>query len=324
MSPSRKRAISTVIVLLLLISPVAAWSQRWQIFDWWRMRSYQASADIEALADRTTMTDYARRLFYVYRADLQDKEGFNHNCQHPEQTIVLGCYVSNEGIYIYNVTDPRLEGIKEVTAAHEVLHAAYERMSASEKEKINSLLLEVFNNLNNERIKKSVENYRDRDPAVVPNELHSIIGTEVREIGTELENYYSKYFHDRTKVVEFSERYEKAFSDRRQKVQDYEAEIKRLGSEIKAEEAQLNARLNSLRQERERLDELLRAEQYEQYNAAIPSYNASVSAYNAAVASVKTKITEHNRLVNERNAIATESNELIQAIDSRVTSIDTE
>ena len=35
--------------------------------------------------------------------------------------------------YIYNVNDERLNGLKEVTAAHEMLHAAYERLPESDK-----------------------------------------------------------------------------------------------------------------------------------------------------------------------------------------------
>ncbi|CAN5604980.1 hypothetical protein BH23PAT1_BH23PAT1_3560 [soil metagenome] len=60
MNPSRKRILNALVVLVLALTPVVVWSQRWEIFDWWRMRSYQASDEIEALADRTTMTDYAR------------------------------------------------------------------------------------------------------------------------------------------------------------------------------------------------------------------------------------------------------------------------
>ncbi|CAN5605090.1 hypothetical protein BH23PAT1_BH23PAT1_3570 [soil metagenome] len=205
-----------------------------------------------------------------------------------------------------------------------MLHAAYGRLSAKERQRIDALLLESFANLNDERITKSIENYRKRDPNIVPNELHSILGTEVREIGSELEDYYSRYFHDRTKVVEFSERYENAFSERRKKVKDYEVEIKRLSAEIAVQEAQLVDRLDNLRRERERLDALLQSQKYEEYNAAIPGYNAAVNNYNSEVASVKSKIERHNKLVSERNAIATESNELIHAIDSRITSIDNE
>ena len=38
------------------------------------------------------------------------------------KTAVLGCYANRE-ISIFNVTDQRLDGIREVTAAHEMLHA---------------------------------------------------------------------------------------------------------------------------------------------------------------------------------------------------------
>ncbi len=50
-----------------------------------------------------------------------------------KRNAILGCYnPSSRDIYIYNVTNSELDGVKEVTAAHEMLHAAWERLSESE------------------------------------------------------------------------------------------------------------------------------------------------------------------------------------------------
>ena len=78
------------------------------------------------------MTDKGRNLFYVYDPQLLDKDGFNTQCTIEEQSIVLGCY-DGSGIYLYDISDVRLEGVEEVTSAHEMLHAAYGRLSAKEK-----------------------------------------------------------------------------------------------------------------------------------------------------------------------------------------------
>src|SRR5690554_1900359 len=96
----RKRAVVVTTVIVLLLVPAVTWTQRWEIFDWWRLRAYEAPSEIAVLADRTTMTDYARKLLYVYHAELQDKEGFNQHCQNAEHTIVLGCFVEGQGIYL--------------------------------------------------------------------------------------------------------------------------------------------------------------------------------------------------------------------------------
>ncbi len=63
---------------------------------------------------------------------------------------ILGCYVTQR-IYIYDVKDAKLDGIREVTAAHEMLHAAYERMSSSEQTKVNALLEVEYEKLRNDK-----------------------------------------------------------------------------------------------------------------------------------------------------------------------------
>src|SRR5690606_25698564 len=119
------------------------------------------------------------RLFYVHNPELLNKVDFQGKCLHTEETIVLGCYITNSKIYVFDVSDERLHGVEEVTAAHEMLHAAYDRLNAKEKTRIDGMLSEVFNQSTDERLKATVESYRKRDPSVVPNELHSIIGTEI-------------------------------------------------------------------------------------------------------------------------------------------------
>src|SRR3990167_5207236 len=102
-----KRIVSFVLTIALIGAIFGAWSYRTDIYDNWRLRGYTPPAEIARLADVTTMNDKSRKLFYVYRPSLDDKAAFNTNCTNAEQTIVLGCYVQNDGIYLYNVTDER-------------------------------------------------------------------------------------------------------------------------------------------------------------------------------------------------------------------------
>ncbi len=317
-----KQALSVTLTLLIIAAPAVAWSQRQNIFDWWRLRQYQASSEIQAIADHTTMTDYGRKLFYVYHTSLEDKDSFNDHCRNAEQTIVLGCYVSREGIYLYNVTEPRLAGVKEVTAAHEVLHAGYERLSSKERASIDAQLDTVFKKITNERLKKTVEAYRSKDASVVPNELHSIIGTEVRQLTPELESYYKRYFSNRLAVVEFSEKYEQAFTEREKKVEEYDKQLEQMRNQIAANEATIDKQRASLEAQRAALEAQLAAKRYQEYNAAVPAYNASVRSYNATVVATQRLIDDYNQLVAARNALASEENDLIKAIDSRPTTIE--
>ena len=313
--------IATIVVVVAV--PVAIWSQRWNIHDAMRLRSYNPPAEVSQLATDTTMNDSVRRVFYVNRPELQGREAFNQSCTSSEQTIVLGCFVSGTGIFLYNVTDERLKGIVQVTAAHEVLHAAYQRLDRREKARVNDMLEQTFAKLDNQRIKDTIEDYR-KNGADITNELHSILATEVRDLPAELEQYYSQYFTSRVKIVEFSEKYEQAFTQRRQQVAAADVKLAELKQRIEAAEATLQTKAEQLKAERARMDGLLAAKNYEDFNAAVPAFNASVSAYNAQVASIRRLIDQYNALVAERNAIVTEETELVKAIDSRPDTIQAE
>ena len=178
------------------------------------------------------MNEYGKKLFYVQRPLLQNLDEFRNSCSTSEQTIVLGCYKTNVGIYIYGIEDSRLQGVKQVTAAHEMLHAAYDRLSQSEKNKVNQLTLSAFNQLTDERVKKNIESYRTRDASVVPNELHSILATEVDSLPPELEQYYKKYFIDRHKIVAFSNQYEGEFTRRESAIDAYDKQLEDTKSSI--------------------------------------------------------------------------------------------
>jgi DNA repair exonuclease SbcCD ATPase subunit len=313
-----RKAISILAVILLLAAPVYVWAERQDIYDFWRLRNYQAPAEIAQLADQTSMTDYARKIFYVMHPALSQKEEFNDHCRKNEQTIVLGCHVSADGIYLLKVDDPRLTGVLQVTAAHEMLHEAYDRLNARQRADIDKMVDEAYSKINEERLNKTVELYRQQDATVVPNELHAILGTEYRNLTPELEEYYTKYFNDRTAVVTFSEQYEDVFEQRRNAVNQYDAQLSALRSQIDSMQAGLAGQQDDLDARRAQLDSLLRAGRTNEYNASVPGFNEAVRAYNESVAELRALVTQFNEIVEARNAIASEEAELVEAIDSRV------
>jgi hypothetical protein len=318
-----KRLISLALSLLLLSSVGFLWVHKWDVYDTLRLRNYQPSAEIEKLAIDTTMKDRARRLFYVYYPKLEDKATFNSSCSNSERTIVLGCYVSRQGIHLYNVTDPRLEGVIEVTSAHEMLHAAYERLGSSEKGNVNNLLNHAYDNVKDERIRQNIDDYRNNG-ANVSNELHSILGTEVRNLPQELEQYYARYFQNRLAVVEFSEKYEQAFTQRKEQVAAADKKLQTLQQQIDDVQHTLASQKETLNSSRAHLDSLLSSKQYEAYNNGVPGFNAQVNAYNTQVRYISQLIDQYNALVSQRNAIAVEEGELVKAIDSRPDTIEGE
>lgn len=289
------------------------------IIDWWRLRDYTPSVSVEALALRAGLNDYGTKLFYVHDPILLDKATFAEKCGVGEATIVLGCYLSNQNIYLFDVQEDRLAGVKEVTAAHEMLHAAFDRLSPTEQDELGKLLIETFNALDNTRIEDTVKTYQARDGSIVVNELHSILGTEVRDLPQPLEEHYKRYFKDRLAVVSLSEAYSSEFTRRQDAVKEYDAQLGGIQSEITRIEADITQQAEALKIERTLLEKLVSDPQA--YNAAVDIYNKKVASYNNDIGGLKSLIETYNTIVKERNEIALEERQLVDAIDTRIENI---
>lgn len=314
-----RKILTNICVVLLFLAPGLVIWQRQNLYDTWALHSYTPPAQVVALANKTTMTSKSRKIFYVAKPQIQaEKDSFRQACQSAEKTIVLGCYKTIGGIYIYAVDDQRLNGVQEVTAAHEMLHAAYERLGKAERAKVDAMVSDQYAKITDERIKKNVESYRERDATVVPNELHSIVGTELPTLSPELESYYAQYFVNRSSVVALSQQYEAEFSSREQKVEDYDAQLKALKQEIDALNKTLELQDQQISAQKNTMDTYKANGSYAQYNAMVAGFNTLVKSFNVNVASLKAKIAQYNVLVNERNAVVSEEQELIQAIDTRI------
>ena len=318
MALSRKTKIfqTTLSGIFITIAALAIF-QRQNIQDWWVLRSYQPSASISQLAQDTTMTDKSKRAFYLNDPKLQEKAAFYESCKFGENTIVLGCYIKNEGIYLLKVNDPRLAGVEQVTAAHEMLHAAYDRLGTSEKVDVDNQLNDFYNNLKDAEIRSKIELYR-KNGADITNELHSILGTEVETLSPALEKYYSKYFTQRTKVVAYATQYEAEFITRKNKVIELDAKLRSIEQQVVANNTQLEQLQKSINAESDRLDLLLRSGQIEEYNNAVPAYNKRIPEFNANVAQTENLVAQYKLVLAERNKIAIEAQELNKALDSTI------
>lgn len=308
---------SIIIVALMSVALIVGISQRQALYDWWRLKDYQPSQEIADLAQQTTLSDSGKRLFYIQHPVLADKQTFNQYCRENEQTIVLGCYINRQGIFLYDVTDERLIGVEQVTAAHELLHAAYDRLSSSERQNIDAMLQQTYSQLTDDRIKKTIATYEARK-ANISNELHSIIGTEVDILPDDLEEYYSKYFTNRERIVEYSKKYEAVFTQQKNKINHYDTELTELKRDIEERQNDLSMQSQAIKNEREQLNKLLSSKQTEAYNSGVSAFNEKVQEYNAEVQKVRSMINRYNNLVKERNDIAFEERELLKSLDSRI------
>lgn len=283
--------------------------------DWWKLRGYSPPASITQLATEDTMTPLATHIFYVNHPALESNVAtFRQNCAQSEQTIVLGCYHSAQnGIEIYNVKDTRLNGVQEVTAAHEMLHAAYDRLSSKDKQNIDGMLQDYYkNSLTDQRIKDTIESYKKSEPNDVVNEMHSVFGTEVTSLPAPLENYYKRYFTSRAAIVAFANGYEGEFTSRTNQINADDQQLAAMKAQIQADEQSLAAQLSQLQSDRNRIE-------HSGTEAEIAQYNAQVTAYNSGVRRLQNEISAYNALVEQRNTIAAELRSLQGSLDTRLT-----
>ena len=286
--------------------------ERQTVLDWWRLRDYAAPTNVVQLAEDDTMTAKAQHLFYVNHPDISTGSNFTTHCPSGgEKTVILGCYVGNDaGIYVYAVSDARLNGVQQVTAAHEMLHAAYRRLSGSERTRVDALLMDYYQHgLSDQRIKDTLDAYKVSEPNDVINEMHSIFGTEVAQLPAGLEQYYKQYFTDRQKVAAYTASYQDEFTSRQTAVAAYDTQLKSLKQQIDADEASLAEQRTELDAERSQL-------RNSSDNDQIAAYNKKVTSYNSLLANTKNLISQYNDIVDRRNAIALEEQQLQQALSA--------
>lgn len=315
-----RRIWPTTLLAALLVGGSFFWLRHNEVLDWAAARGYEPSTAIEILTTDTGMTAYSKRLFYANRPAIEAKGPFNRHCTDPsEQVAVLGCFIGNRlGIYIYDVTDERLNGIEQVTAAHEMLHQAYQRLDKKEKTRINGLLQEYHDLTATQKLKDKIASYNESEPEHLLNEMHSIFGTEATDLPSELEAYYRQYFFDRGKILALHQRYQSEFDRRIAQINDFDNRLTDLKTNIEANKQDLDIRERELRQRRSQMDAYLAANRIGEYNAAVPGFNALVVAYRSLVDSTNRMVDQFNSLLAERNALAVQERQLEDAIDSSV------
>ena len=282
---------------------------------------YRAPNEIFELTKKSGMNDNGRFHFYIGQPQLNDSSAFNHNCadvMHAE-TVVLGCYDGQ--IYLFDVTDNRLEGVKYVTAAHEMLHVVYERLGSIEQLRVDKLLNEQLEKTTDERILGLVETYDRTEPGQRLNELHSIFATEVRNVNPELEQYYGKYFSDRSRVVTESERYEKIFSELEAKAEELEGQLDNLGAQIDSRKTNYEFRAEKLSADIDWFNSC--ADTYGcfyneiAFNSQRNSLLGEQNSLNAEADAINALIEQYNLIAVDLQALGYEVEQLQNSINSR-------
>lgn len=312
-------ALSLLIILFIVViaNPTQA---RYAVVDWYRRATYTPSTEIEEIVQNVSFTDEGRSIFFATQPTLHDKTDFSEVCPFRESANVLGCY-SGDLTYLLDVDDEVLDNVEEVTAVHELLHGVWARMDAGERKDLTEQLISVYESSTDERLITLVNSYMESnsndDPDLIPNELHSILATEVEVLTPELEEHYSAYLEDRQLIVTLFNSYDQEFERREQRLDQLERELASLRTQI----AVLNSTIDSLAARNEaliaRINELRSQGRTEESNQLIPEQNSVVAQINASVSSVNRLIDSYNAKVQENNDLAFELNQLAESLSSR-------
>ena len=253
-----RRCAAVIVSLLLVAFLVIAFANRGLIKDHFVAATFDASPEVETLTDNLNLTPAGERVFLASEPAIGGSEHFTAWCSgvvRSEESHVLGCF-KRDNIFLFNVTDPRLDGIVEVTAAHELLHAVFARMSPREQQKLAKELRDEYDRLvtDTPELAERMAVYESLSPTAYANELFAVLGTEEAPLNEHLEARYADWFNEREDIVSIHEQVFSVFVD------------------LRARAAELSAELTSLKDSIEERSE---------------SYTASVAAYNSEAAEFK-------------------------------------
>lgn len=322
MSTTRGSSARRVVVSLVLTATLfgaAAWTflNRQYIVDQMAVWQYQPSQAVRQLTDRSGMNDNGRFYFYAAAPRLDGTSAFNKECRRQEEnSAILGCY-SGGKIFIYDIKDTRLDGVRSVTAAHEMLHVAYSRLSDHDRRQLTDMLDAEYQKLRttgDEAFRSRMEYYARTEPGERDNELHSIIGTEVAELPPALENYYARYFADRQKVVALHGSYNSKFAELKQNSTTLRTELEQLSSEINQMTSSYNNDITALNNDISAFNARAENGQFGSQAEFAAARSALVERVNklkqtratidARAADYETKRQAYNKTVDESNSLS--------------------
>lgn len=233
-----RRGLCLVAVLLVALGLILAVTFRQQVKDHFAAVSFDPDPSVERVLHDLDLTDTGERVFLATHPTIDGSQHFNTQCagvDHSEQGHVLGCYTHDQ-IHLFDVTDDRLSGVVEVTAAHELLHATFARMGDGDRSALGAKLRQEYDRRagDDPALKERMSVYEHLSEASFVNELHSVLGTEVRELPDWLEEHYAQWFVDRADIVDAFATYHAVFVDLQQQADELRAEMETLRADVEA------------------------------------------------------------------------------------------
>ncbi len=295
---NKKTVVSLLVIVALAV--VGLWLVNSQgVRDYLMAFGYEPSSEVAEIANNLELTGGAEGIFKASRPGLEDRDDFNYYCSsHDDKVSVLGCYTGGK-IYLYDVEASELDGVKESTMAHELLHAVWARLSEAEKSALSGSLMKLYNE--NESLSKDLEIYDEKNRL---DELHSRVATQIADLPSDLEKHYARYFKNQDKVVAYYYKYNSKFEALNNELKRLENEMAEINKQIESKTNEYQVRANALNSEIAGFNDCANTAGC---FTASEFYNrrAELVAEQEAVASLYNEI---DQLVKEYNAKVTEYN----------------
>lgn len=245
--PKKTKKLGTLVTVVLCTLGVALVAisldllnrkipQDW-VESWW----YTPTAEVSEIEEALNLTWRGQMVWAAVDPTLEEAEAFNEYCDsHDADISVLGCYAPDEDkIYIYLITDEVLKDANKSTAAHELLHAVWDRLTDDERAEVERWLQELY---------ESDKEWFDTELATYESdewteEMYTRAATKRKDLPAELEEHYGQYFEDRAGVVQYYENYQAPLNELSAELDERWAELEELDVSIEDERAEYLAML---------------------------------------------------------------------------------
>ena len=304
--------LGRAVLALLAVVAIAgqgslAWAAQWvdENRQWLSDRAiaqqFEPNEQLLSYVEGAGLSPDGKVYFFASVPEVVPASEFDRYCSRDEPGIgVLGCYrLAEKRIFLYDVTDERLEPMEPVIAAHEMLHAAWDRFDQATRDELAQLLEQAFAALpTDHQLRERVASYEEIDPTSRIPELYALMGTEASSLPGALEEHYSRFFTDRAKVVSLAEEVLEIFETFDSQLQALVDDLNARSDVIDAEKREYEAAADAL-------------------GAEIRAYNDKVAAYNAGenVAGAENFDEQYDDLTSRQNQLRTKRAEIQGLID---------
>lgn len=328
-------AVLTIVTQAAVITG-AAWAAANPriVADNWTVWTTELDPAVAEYAVRAGVSDDGAFLLQASFATIVPASEFDDYCPFDEPGIgVLGCYTLDDGrIYLFDVENPELASLEPVVAAHEMLHAAWDRMTRHERQVLVAPIESVFAALGpDHELVERIAAYEAVDPRSRIPELYAILGSEIADaevdgIGPELAESYSRYFDDRQKVIALNADVVAVFAALEERLAALNAELETLAASIQAEQtayaadaAVLEADITAFNERAARVGGYTSRSQFLRDRDALI---VRQDALEARLAETNALVEQYNTLLADLEALNAEAEELNRSINVELVPIE--